>query len=89
MHANFFRIGGLSKEISLKFLMDLYAFILDFYKYLDEFEELLSSNSIWRIRLSGVGVISKVEALSYSSSGIILRECILSLLLLLFYLLDL
>jgi NADH dehydrogenase (ubiquinone) Fe-S protein 2 len=46
MHSAYIRPGGVSKDIPLKFLRDLYAFILNFKKAICEIEELLTNNRI-------------------------------------------
>ena len=47
MHANYFRPGGVSLDLPIGLLADIYNFIRDFADRLDELEELLSSNRIW------------------------------------------
>ncbi|MGB2553836.1 NADH-quinone oxidoreductase subunit D, partial [Campylobacter sp. MOP51] len=37
------------------------------------YETLLSENRIWRMRLEGVGVLSREDALSMGCSGVMLR----------------
>ena len=39
----------------------------------DELEDLLTSNLIWKNRLQYVGVVTKTEALSWGFSGVMLR----------------
>ena len=78
MHANYIRCGGVSKDLPYGFLQDLYIFIDKFRIRLDEYEELLSSNRIWKQRLIGVGIISQKEALNLGFSGVMLRSTGLS-----------
>lgn len=73
MHSAFIRPGGLSKDIPVGLLDDIYTFSTQLPSRLDEIEDLLSGNRIWRQRLAGVGVVSAVTALKASFSGVMLR----------------
>lgn len=55
------------------FLDDLITFCQGFPTRLDECEELLSGNSIWKARLVDVGVVSAQDAQDYGFSGVMLR----------------
>jgi len=57
----------------LGFLDDLITFCQGFPTRLDECEELLSGNSIWKARLVDVGVVSAQDAQDYGFSGVMLR----------------
>jgi NADH dehydrogenase (ubiquinone) Fe-S protein 2 len=46
MHASYIRPGGVSQDLPLQLLEDIYQFINKFSIRLDEFEELLSNNRI-------------------------------------------
>jgi len=46
MHASYIRPGGVSQDLPLNFLEDLFQFINTFSLRIDEFEELLSNNRI-------------------------------------------
>jgi len=46
MHASYIRPGGVSLDLPLNLLEDIYQFINLFSIRLDEFEELLSNNRI-------------------------------------------
>lgn len=73
MHAAYFRPGGLASDIPLGLLDDVYAFILQFNKRLDEMEEMLDENRIWKVRLVDIGVVSYKDALTWGFSGVMLR----------------
>merc|ERR1712115_570449 len=51
MHAAYFRPGGVSKDIYLGLLNDIYIFIKQFTTRLNEIEEMLTENRIWKQRL--------------------------------------
>jgi len=73
MHANYFRPGGVTMDLPIGLIGDIYSFTRDFSDWLDELEELLSSNWIWRKRLINIGVVDQHQALSMGFSGPMLR----------------
>lgn len=73
MHASYFRPGGVSKDLSLGLLHDIYDFSSQFSQRLDEMEEMLTSNSIWKLRLVGIGTVSAKDAIDWGFSGVMLR----------------
>ena len=58
MHAAYFRPGGVSQDLPLGMLEDIYTFAEQFGTRLDEIEELLTDNRIWKQRLIDIGVVS-------------------------------
>ena len=68
-----FRIGGLQYEIYDGFEDEVRAFINDFPKKVDEYEQLLTENRIWLGRTRGVGVLTKEEAIDMGVTGPCLR----------------
>ena len=74
LHAAYIRPSGVSKDLPLGFLDDLYCFIKQFGSRVDEIEELLTKNRIWKQRLINVGILSKYSALNYGFSGVLLRS---------------
>ena len=73
MHAAYFRFGGVSQDLPLGLLEDIYQFCIQFRTRIDEMEEILSGNRIWKQRLVVVGIVSATEALDWSFRGVILR----------------
>lgn len=73
MHANYIRPGGVRQDLPLGLLEDLYKFSLQFNSRINELEELLSSNRIWKQRLMGIGLVAKTESLDWGFSGVLLR----------------
>lgn len=73
MHASYFRVGGVSKDLTIGLLDDIYSFLCQFSQRLDEIEEMLTSNSIWKLRLINVGVVKAEEAVNWGFSGVMLR----------------
>ena len=73
MHAAYIRPGGVSQDLPLGLLDDIYLFLQQFRSRIDELEELLTNNRIWRQRLINIGNVSKNNALSWGFSGVMLR----------------
>jgi NADH dehydrogenase (ubiquinone) Fe-S protein 2 len=73
MHAAYVRPGGVSQDIPIGLCDDIYLFIKQFHSRINEIEELLTNNRIWKQRLLNVGVVSKEQALDWGFSGVMLR----------------
>lgn len=73
MHSAYIRPGGISQDIPLGLLDDIYIFAEQFATRVDEMEEMLTENRIWKQRLVHVGVVTSKEALSWGFSGVLLR----------------
>jgi NADH dehydrogenase (ubiquinone) Fe-S protein 2 len=73
MHAAFIRPGGVSLDLPLGLLDDLYLFVSQFGLRLDEIEEMLTGNRIWKERLVDIGVVTAKEAVDWGFSGVMLR----------------
>jgi NADH-quinone oxidoreductase subunit D len=69
MMTSYFRIGGLALEPTLDFLPRAQAFIETMDSKIDEYSNLLTNNSIWIKRTSGVAHISKEDAIAYGLTG--------------------
>jgi NADH dehydrogenase I D subunit len=74
MHAAYIRPGGVSYDIPLGLCEDIYKFAVQFSSRIDELEELLTENRIWKQRLVGVGVITLEQALDLGLTGPLLRS---------------
>jgi len=73
MHANYIRPGGVSQDLPLGLLSDIYEFAIQFNSRIDEMEELLTNNRIWKQRLVDVGIVTKAQALDWGFTGVLLR----------------
>jgi NADH dehydrogenase (ubiquinone) Fe-S protein 2 len=73
MHAAYIRPGGVSQDLPIGFLDDLYIFIEQFGIRLDEIEEMLTGNRIWKQRLVDIGKVSAKDAAEWGFSGVMLR----------------
>nr|YP_009648078.1 NADH dehydrogenase subunit 7 [Macrocystis integrifolia]QBZ73740.1 NADH dehydrogenase subunit 7 [Macrocystis integrifolia]WBP70251.1 NADH dehydrogenase subunit 7 [Macrocystis pyrifera] len=73
MHASYFRPGGVSQDITIGLIEDIFSFSAQFGQRLDEVEEMLTDNRIWQERLVDIGVVSSQEAIDWGFSGVMLR----------------
>ena len=73
MHAAYIRPGGVSADLPIGLLDDLHIFINQFNVRIDEIEELLTGNRIWKDRLVDIGVVTSKKAIDWGFSGVMLR----------------
>lgn len=73
MHSAYFRPGGVNSDLPIGLLDDIYLFSKQFKVRLDEMEEMLTSNRIWKQRLVDIGIVTKKDAQEWGFSGVMLR----------------
>lgn len=73
MHTAFIRPGGVSSDLPVGFTNDLYITISQFSERIDEMEEMLTANRIWKERLVNIGIVTADTAQSLGFSGVMLR----------------
>lgn len=73
LHANYFRAGGVHKDLPRGLDNDIADFIKKFPKIIDDLESLLTDNRIFKQRNVDIGIVTKQDALDYSFSGVMLR----------------
>jgi len=73
MHASYIRPGGVFQDLPVGLLDDIYFFLINFNSRIDEFEELLTNNRIWKQRLVDIGIISYNNSINWGFSGVLLR----------------
>ena len=73
MHAAYFRPGGVAQDLPLGLCDDIFKFTQSFASRIDEIEEMLTNNRIWKQRLVDIGVVSAKEAQDWGFSGAMLR----------------
>lgn len=73
MHAAFIRPGGISQDLPIGLLDDIFQFAEQFPLRLEEIEEMLTSNRIWKERLVDIGIVTAKEAMEWGFSGVMLR----------------
>jgi len=73
LHANYFRPGGVHKDLPRGLTDDIMSFCETFPKVIDDLETLLTDNRIFKQRNVDIGIVTKKDALDYSFSGVMLR----------------
>lgn len=73
MHAAYIRPGGVSSDLPVGLLDDIYLFSRSFSDRLTEMEEMLTGNRIWKERLIDIGVVTAEKAIEWGFSGVMLR----------------
>lgn len=73
MHAAYIRPGGVFQDLPIGLCNDIYYFIKQFSSRIDEIEELLTNNRIWKQRLVDIGIVNYNDALNLGFSGVMLR----------------
>jgi NADH dehydrogenase (ubiquinone) Fe-S protein 2 len=73
MHAAYIRPGGVAFDLPSNLLNEIFLFIKQFIFRLNEIEELLLLNRIWKKRLINIGVVDMTMAKLYGFSGVLLR----------------
>ena len=73
LHANYFRAGGVHQDLPQDLLDDISKFTISFPKVINELENLLTDNRIFKQRNVDIGIVSVDDAINYSFSGVMLR----------------
>ena len=73
MHSAYFRPGGVSADLPAGLLASIHAWADQFASRIDEMEELLTTNRIFKQRLVDIGVLDAPTALAWGVSGVLLR----------------
>jgi NADH-quinone oxidoreductase subunit D len=73
MTPSYFRIGGLMMDLPAGFERRVNQFMADFPTAMDQFEVLVTGNTLFQSRTKGIGVISGEEAIDWGLTGPCLR----------------
>jgi NADH-quinone oxidoreductase subunit D len=73
LHANYFRPGGVAKDLPAGLMDQISSWAETFPKFVDELEELLTTNRIWLQRTVDIGVMSAEQALAWGFTGPCIR----------------
>jgi NADH dehydrogenase (ubiquinone) Fe-S protein 2 len=73
LHSAYVRPGGVSQDLPIGLSEDIYIFANHFAHRLDEMEEMLTGNRIWKQRLVDVGVVTYDQALAWGFTGVMMR----------------
>jgi NADH-quinone oxidoreductase subunit D len=72
-HSNYFRPGGVAKDLPVGLLEDIELFCREFSSKMEDVEALLTDNRIFKQRLVDVGVVDKQTAVELGFTGPMLR----------------
>ena len=73
LHAAYFRPGGVHQDLPNDLLDDIGSWAGSFPKVIDDIEDLLTENRIFKQRNVDIGIVTKEEALDWGFSGIMVR----------------
>src|SRR5258705_8237379 len=73
MHTSYIRPGGVMADATQRFFDMLDTFIGTMPGHIDEYEELLTMNPIWRARTIGIGRLSPEDAKVLGATGPMIR----------------
>jgi NADH-quinone oxidoreductase subunit D len=73
LHANYYRPGGVHQDLPPGLTADIMAWAEAFPKIIDDIEDLLTENRIFKQRLVDIGIVSVDEALDWGFTGPMLR----------------
>jgi NADH-quinone oxidoreductase subunit D len=73
MHTSYIRPGGVMADATPRFLEMARSFVAEMPAHIDEYEDLLTENPIWKARMQGIGVLPGDEAIRMGASGPMLR----------------
>ena len=73
LHAGYFRPGGVMRDMPAGMEDDIWAFTESFQKIVDDIENLLTENRIFRQRTVDIGIVTQEEALDWGFTGPMLR----------------
>ena len=73
MHAKYFRMGGVHQDLPEKLIDDIHAWVAPFLKVVDDIDQLLTENRIFKQRNVDIGVVSLDDAFAWGFSGVMVR----------------
>jgi NADH-quinone oxidoreductase subunit D len=73
LHANFFRPGGVHQDLPQALIDDIAAWCDPFLKVVDDIDNLITDNRIFKQRNVDIGVVSLENAMAYGFTGVMLR----------------
>jgi NADH dehydrogenase (ubiquinone) Fe-S protein 2 len=73
LHAAYVRPGGVAFDLPQGLLEDIFKWATQFSSRIDEIEEVVTGNRIWKQRTVGIGRVTAKQALDYSFTGVMLR----------------
>ena len=72
-HGNYFRTGGVARDLPYGLEDRIGEWAAEFPTFVDELEQLLTSNRIWKQRTVDIGIMTPEDALAWGFSGPCIR----------------
>ena len=73
LHANYFRPGGVYRDMPNGLLNDIKEWAIKFPKFIEDLENLVSDNRIFKQRTVDIGIVSAEDAIDFGFTGPMLR----------------
>ncbi|XP_047987948.1 NADH-ubiquinone oxidoreductase 49 kDa subunit [Leguminivora glycinivorella] len=73
VHCAYIKVGGVSQDLPIGYLDDVYEFCSKMGERLDEMEDLVTGNRLYYARTAGIGSFSAHQAINLGFSGPMLR----------------
>ena len=73
LHANYFRPGGVHQDLTPSLIDDMSTWCEAFLPLLDDIDDLITPNRIFKQRNVDIGVVTKEEAFAWGFSGVMVR----------------
>ncbi|MCP4820582.1 MAG: NADH-quinone oxidoreductase subunit D [Shimia sp.] len=74
LHANYFRPGGVHQDLPDELVDDIEEWAIGFPEVLQDIDDLLTENRIFKQRNVDIGVVNEEEVLQYAMSGVMARS---------------
>jgi len=73
LHSAYFRPGGVHQDMPAGLADDIWEYTETFPKFIDDIEDLLSENRVFKQRTVDIGIVSAEEAMAWGFTGPMLR----------------
>ncbi|MEO0392854.1 MAG: NADH-quinone oxidoreductase subunit D [Pseudomonadota bacterium] len=73
LHSNYFRPGGVSQDMPAGLAEDIAAYMDEYPKFIDDLDNLLTENRIFKQRTVDIGVCTQDEAIAWGFTGPMIR----------------
>ena len=73
LHSAYFRPGGVHRDLPPELIADIYQWSEEFPQKLNDIDELLTENRIFKQRNVDIAIVSQAEALDWGFSGVMVR----------------
>ncbi|MDE2760155.1 MAG: NADH-quinone oxidoreductase subunit D [Paracoccaceae bacterium] len=73
LHSAYFRPGGVHRDLPPELIADIYQWSEEFPQKINDIDELLTDNRIFKQRNVDIAIVSQAEALDWGFSGVMVR----------------